>query len=60
MSGIILLEIEEDIRLAAHIVAKRRGITLQVYAGYDDYKNNLIKLGIIEEDEDGNIEVAQE
>ena len=27
---------------------------------YNDYKNNLIKLGIIEEDEDGNIEVAQE
>lgn len=47
MSGIILLEIEEDIRLAAHIVAKRRGIILQVYAGYDDYKNNMAKGDIV-------------
>lgn len=38
MADIILLEIEEDIRLAAQIVAKRRGIDLKVYADYSDYK----------------------
>lgn len=43
MADIILLEIEEDIRLAAHIVAKRRGIDLKVYADYSDYKKNMQK-----------------
>ena len=38
MSNIVLLEIEEDIRLAAQIVAKNRGIVLKVYADYADYK----------------------
>ncbi len=43
MADIILLEIEEDIRLAAQIVAKRRGIDLKVYADYSDYKKNMQK-----------------
>ena len=34
MADIILLEIEEDIRLAAQIIAKRRGIDLKVYAAH--------------------------
>ena len=41
MADIILLEIEEDIRLAAKIVAKRRGIDLEVYADYSDYQKNM-------------------
>lgn len=41
MSNIVLLEIEEDIRLAAQIVAKNRGIVLKVYADYADYKKNI-------------------
>ena len=40
MSNIVLLEIEEDLRLAAQIVAKNRGIFLKVYADYADYKNH--------------------
>lgn len=47
MADIILLEIEEDIRLAAQIVAKRRGIDLKVYADYSDYKNNMQKYNIV-------------
>ncbi len=38
MADIILLEIEEDIRLAASIVASRRNIIIDVYADYNTYK----------------------
>ena len=44
MSNIVLLEIEEDIRLAAQIVAKNRGIVLKVYADYADYKKIYQKM----------------
>lgn len=47
MADIILLEIEEDIRLAAKIVAKRRGIDLEVYADYSDYQKNMQKDDIV-------------
>ena len=47
MADIILLEIEEDIRLAAHIAAKMRGIVLKVYADYSDYKKNMQKDDIV-------------
>ncbi len=38
MAEIILLEIEEDIRLAAQILAKRRNIIIDVYADYQNYE----------------------
>lgn len=47
MADIILLEIEEDIRLAAQIVAKRHGIDLKVYADYSDYQKNMQKDDIV-------------
>lgn len=42
MGNIILLEQEEDIRLAAIIVARNRHITLKAYKDYDEYKNNKL------------------
>lgn len=41
MANIILLEKEEDIRLAAEIVAKRRNIVLKGYADYSEYKKSV-------------------
>lgn len=47
MADIILLEVEEDIRLAAQIIARRHGIDLKVYADYSDYQKNMQKDDIV-------------
>ncbi len=41
MADLVLLEIEEDIRLAAKLIAKKRGIYLKVYADYESYKKEI-------------------
>lgn len=43
MGNIVLLEQEEDIRLAAVIVARNRNIILKVYQDYNEYKNHMEK-----------------
>lgn len=41
MGNIILLEQEEDIRLAAVIVARNRNIVLRAYKDYSEYKDSM-------------------
>lgn len=41
MGNIILLEQEEDIRMAAVIVARNRDIILKAYKDYSAYKDNM-------------------
>lgn len=41
MGNIILLEQEEDIRLAAVIVARNRNIILRAYKDYSEYKDSM-------------------
>lgn len=43
MGNIVLLEQEEDVRLAAVIVARNRNIILKVYQDYNEYKNYMEK-----------------
>lgn len=47
MDELVLLEIEEDIRLAAKIVARKHGINLRVYADYSRYAKEEQECDII-------------
>lgn len=47
MGNIILLELEEDIRLAAVIVARNRNITLKAYKDYKEYEKDIRKDDVV-------------